>query len=63
MKPKPLNTEMHTYGEGKHGGAVSPRKGIPFGTSHYRFPEWAVDLQLLPAPKARDPLMGGFVAD
>jgi endo-1,4-beta-xylanase len=63
MKPKPLNIEMHIYGEGKHGGAISARKGIPFGTWHFRFVEWAVDLKLLPAPKMRDPLTGGFVAD
>ena len=51
MKPKPLNIEMHIYGEGKHAGAISPRKGIPFGTWHLRMVEWAVDLKLMPAPK------------
>ncbi len=51
MKPKPLNLEMHIYGEGKHAGAISPRNGIPFGTWHLRFVEWAVDLKMLPAQK------------
>ena len=51
MKPKPLNIEMHIYGEGKHAGAISPRNGIPFGTWHLRMVEWAVDLKLLPAAK------------
>jgi acetyl esterase/lipase len=49
MKPKPLNIEMHIYGAGGHGGAISPRKGIPFGTWHQRFVEWAMDLNLMPA--------------
>ncbi|QOV88686.1 alpha/beta hydrolase [Humisphaera borealis] len=49
MKPKPLNIEMHIYGAGAHGGAISPRKGIPFGTWHQRFVEWATDLKLMPA--------------
>ena len=31
-------------------GAISPRKGIPFGTWHQRFIEWAADLNLIPAP-------------
>ena len=48
MKPKPLNLEMHIYGEGKHAGAISPRKGIPFGTWQLRMVEWAVDLKLMP---------------
>ena len=50
MKPKALNIEMHIYGEGKHAGAISPRKGIPFGTWHLRLVEWAVELKLMPAP-------------
>lgn len=55
MKPVPLNLEMHIYGEGKHAGAISPRKGIPFGTWHIRMVEWAVDLKLMPAPRKNDP--------
>ena len=50
MKPKPLNLEMHIYGAGGHGGAISPRNGIPFGTWHQRFLDWAADLKLMPAP-------------
>jgi acetyl esterase/lipase len=63
MKPKPLNIEMHIYGEGKHAGAISARKGIPFGTWHIRMIEWAADLKLMPTPKRRDPVTGGFIAD
>ena len=63
MKPKPLNIEMHIYGNGQHAGAISARKGIPFGTWHQRLLEWAIDLQLMPAPKKRDPATGGFIAE
>jgi acetyl esterase/lipase len=35
--------ELHIYGHGGHGGGISPRKGIPFGTWHQRFIEWAKD--------------------
>ena len=51
FKPKPLNIEMHIYGTGGHGGSISPRKGIPFGTWQQRFVVWAVDLNLMPAIK------------
>lgn len=50
-KPKPLNVEMHIYGAGIHGGAISARKGIPFGTWHQRLVEWATDLGMLPPAK------------
>jgi acetyl esterase/lipase len=63
MKPKPLNIEMHIYGTGGHGGSISPRKGTPFGTWQQRFIEWSVDLNLMPAPKKRDPATGGFVGE
>jgi acetyl esterase/lipase len=46
QKPKPLNIEMHIYGEGKHGGAISPRDGIPYGKWQLRLAEWAADLKL-----------------
>ncbi len=36
--------ELHIYGHGGHGGGISPRKGIPFGTWQLRFIEWAKDL-------------------
>ena len=39
--------ELHIYGHGGHGGAISPRKGIPFGTWQVRFQEWLADLGLL----------------
>jgi acetyl esterase/lipase len=48
----PLNIEMHIYGTGGHGGSITPRKGIPFGTWHQRLAEWATDLKLLPAAAA-----------
>jgi endo-1,4-beta-xylanase len=63
LKPKPLNIEMHIYGTGGHGGSITPRKGIPFGTWQQRFLDWAIDLQLMPAPKKRDPNTGGYIAD
>ncbi len=44
------NLEMHIYGRGGHGGAVSLRGGIPFGTWHERFIEWIRDLGFLDAP-------------
>ena len=46
QKPKPLNIEMHIYGEGKHGGAISAREGIPYGKWQLRLAEWAADLTL-----------------
>ena len=35
--------ELHIYSHGGHGGGIGPRKGIPFGTWHLRFIEWARD--------------------
>lgn len=52
-KPVPLNIEMHIYGSGGHGGAISARNGIPFGTWQDRFIDWATDLKLMPAPSER----------
>jgi endo-1,4-beta-xylanase len=42
-----IPVEMHIYGHGGHGGAVNPRKGIPFGTWHLRFVDWAKDLGMM----------------
>ena len=42
--------ELHIYGHGGHGGAISARKGIPFGTWQVRFEEWMADLGYLKAP-------------
>jgi acetyl esterase/lipase len=39
--------EMHIYGRGGHGGAVSARDGIPFGTWQDRYIEWFRDLGFL----------------
>jgi endo-1,4-beta-xylanase len=48
-----IPVEMHIYGHGGHAGGISPRKGIPFGTWHFRFIEWAKDLgYMTPAGKS-----------
>lgn len=39
--------DLFIYGHGGHGGGISPRKGIPFGTWHVRFHEWLADLGML----------------
>lgn len=62
QKPKPLNIEMHIYGTGGHGGSITPRKGIPFGTWPQRFVEWAVDAKLMPAPAASGASAGAGAA-
>jgi endo-1,4-beta-xylanase len=41
---------MHIYGRGGHGGAISARNGIPFGTWQDRYIEWFRDLGFLEAP-------------
>jgi endo-1,4-beta-xylanase len=41
-----IPVELHIYGHGGHGGGISTRKGIPFGTWNVRFIEWAKDLGL-----------------
>jgi len=46
MKGVP-NIEMHLYGNGVHGGAMTDRRGIPFGTWQTRFIEWFRDLGFL----------------
>ncbi len=47
LKRKVPNIEMHLYGNGWHGGALSDRGGIPFGTWQYRFVDWFRDLGFL----------------
>jgi acetyl esterase/lipase len=42
-----IPAELHIYRHGGHGGGISPRKGIPFGTWQVRFVEWAKDLGLM----------------
>ncbi|MBM3760184.1 MAG: alpha/beta hydrolase [Acidobacteria bacterium] len=46
MKGVP-NIEMHLYGNGVHGGALTDRKGIPMGTWQLRFMDWFRDLGFL----------------
>jgi endo-1,4-beta-xylanase len=50
LKAAVPNLEMHIYGRGGHGGAISLRDGIPFGTWHERFIEWFRDLGFLDQP-------------
>lgn len=49
-----IPVELHIYGHGGHAGGISPRKGIPFGTWHLRFVEWARDLGLMEPGHARE---------
>lgn len=44
------NIEMHLYGNGVHGGALTDRKGIPMGNWQLRFVEWFRDLGFLAKP-------------
>lgn len=44
------NLEMHIYGNGGHGGGLSARGGIPFGTWPDRYVEWFKDLGFLGKP-------------
>lgn len=39
--------DLHIYAHGGHGGGISERKGIPFGTWQVRFQDWLADLGLL----------------
>ena len=42
-----IPAELHIYSHGGHGGAISTRRGIPFGTWQVRFQEWLADLGYL----------------
>ncbi len=44
------NLEMHIYGRGGHGGSLSARDGIPFGTWPARLTDWMADLGFLSDP-------------
>lgn len=44
------NLEMHVYGNGVHGGGLTARGGIPFGTWTDRFVDWFKDLGFLGKP-------------
>jgi acetyl esterase/lipase len=53
------NLEMHIYGNGGHGGGLTARGGIPFGTWTDRYLDWFKDLGFLnksgtPTKAARD---------
>jgi len=39
-----IPVELHIYSHGGHANGIKPRNGIPFGTWHIRFLEWAEDL-------------------
>ncbi len=43
-----IPAELHIYSHGGHGGGISSRGGIPFGTWNERFVDWARDLKVLP---------------
>ena len=44
------NIEMHVYGNGRHGGGITDRGGIPLGTWPDRFIDWFRDLGFLEKP-------------
>ena len=44
------NLEMHIYGNGGHGGGLTARGGIPFGTWTDRYLDWFKDLGFLEKP-------------
>ena len=50
LKAGAPNLEMHIYGRGGHGGGLTDRGGIPFGTWTDRFVDWFKDLGFLEPP-------------
>jgi hypothetical protein len=50
LNKKVPNIEMHLYANGNHGGGISNRGGIPFGTWHERYTDWFRDLGFLAKP-------------
>ena len=50
LKARVPNLEMHIYGNGGHGGGLTSRGGIPFGTWTDRFIDWFKDLGFLESP-------------
>ena len=44
------NLEMHIYGTGGHGGGLTARGGIPFGTWRTGTSDWFRDLGFLGKP-------------
>ena len=47
-----IPAELHIYSHGGHAGGIGARKGIPFGTWHLRFIDWAKDLGFMTAGPA-----------
>jgi len=50
LKAGTPNLEMHIYGNGGHGGGLTARGGIPFGTWTDRYIDWFKDLGFLDKP-------------
>jgi endo-1,4-beta-xylanase len=50
LKAGTPNLEMHIYGNGGHGGGLTARGGIPFGTWTDRYIDWFQDLGFLGQP-------------
>ena len=42
-----VQSDLHIYAHGGHGGGIKPRDGIPFGTWPRRFEDWLADLGML----------------
>lgn len=46
-----IPADLHIYANGKHGGSISSRGGIPFGTWQYRFLDWFADIGMTKKPQ------------
>ncbi|TWT29420.1 alpha/beta hydrolase [Blastopirellula retiformator] len=53
LKASAPNLEMHIYGNGRHGGGIKERDGIPFGTWPASYLAWLKDLGFLNKPGVR----------
>lgn len=53
-----IPVELHIYGHGGHAGGISARNGIPFGTWHLRFVDWAKDLGFMTPGDKNDRVHG-----
>ncbi|HEX4950328.1 MAG TPA: TIM barrel protein [Blastocatellia bacterium] len=42
-----VQSDLHIYAHGGHGGGIRPRDGIPFGSWPKRFEEWLADMGML----------------
>ena len=45
-----VQSDLHIYAHGGHGGAIKARGGIPFGTWQLRFQDWLNDIGALKKP-------------